>query len=438
MAPVTESGDRVTILATVRATLRNPRSLVSSPARQVSIAVAFNQVIVVALLPLIALLYRISDIGRYQVVLSLAITLQILATCGIEYTLPGIASDEFARRFYRRGVKLLLLLTGLAVIASAGVGIFAGASQLELWLGTALLVFSYGSFALDNARLLRSGRQRVLVHRNVISGVVTVLVQALGGIAFSSFWVLIGGMVLGRAAALLVRDRESGTTRVDVRAPSDLDKRATSLGQSAAWVLGILLSNAALQLPIVAAGALIGSPREAALLALAVRVVSAPASLLGGGASQGFVFTVSRRMRENASDLQEYVARAQRRLTWTSMAVGIGLLILGPLAVVVLFSRAWVGAAWMIAVLAIPYALQLVNRVTTPLFTLFGMSGRLLAIQALRCAVIIAGIAIVEQLDLGVWGLVVAVGATALLFQAAFLMLTTSSTRQWSDERAVA
>ena len=404
------------------------REKLSQPSSQVAIAAAGNQMTPVALLPLIALYFDMNDIADYQVALSAAIILQSLMSLGIEYQIPGLSNAASVRILLKRAVLSSLVLTCVALVLTIQ-GLVTHSPWVSKVVGAWGITVSFALFAVCNSLSARAQDHRALVVSNLSSAVVVIV----GQVAFGFIgWGLLGlvlpltfGRIVGALTSLNFRRRRPSQVRQTAQSSSQMQSGRENL----AWVSAFLISTMALQLPIIAADVIL-SPSQTATFAIALRIASAPASLMGAGLAQAFIFDSSRILLTQPNEFYAFLNRAQKKLIVLSSFGGLLLALIGPISIIVLFDAEWHDAAWMILILALPFTLQTANRVMTPVFTMIHSSGSLLSIQAARLFLTLVSIVVALYVDDRTLALVIGVGVVSLVFQLVFVLTLRSVVRR--------
>lgn len=396
------------------------REKLSQPSSQVAMAAAGNQMTPVALLPLVALYFDMNDIADYQVALSAAIILQSLMSLGIEYQVPSLSNTASVRILLKRAGLSSIVLTCVALALTIQ-GSVTHSPWVSKVVGAWGITASFALFAVCNSLRARAQDHRALVVSNLSAAAVTIA----GQVAFGFIGWGLAGLVLPLAfgrivGALTSLDFRRRRPRRDPQLAQNSSPMQSSR-ENFAWVSAFLISTMALQLPIIAADVIL-SPSQTATFATALRIASAPASLMGAGLSQAFIFDSSRILLTRPHEFYAFLNRTQKKLIVLSSLGGLLLALMGPISIIGLFDAEWHDAAWMILILALPFTLQTANRVMTPVFTMIHSSGPLLSIQVARLFLTVVSIAVAFYVVDGALALVIGVGVVSLVFQVVFVL----------------
>ena len=372
----------------------DPTLLHRYPGAAVAGAVIFGQVCLIFALPFLTRAYSVVEFASYQVAFSIAVVLQTVITAGNESLIPCQRDDRGVTRVQRSAVKCVIasaaVLGGLAALLLIGRQASAGLIALN----ALIVAVAFASTAIDNAVLISRSDAGTLIIRNLCSGVLGVALQLTAAhVSAPTVWLAVALLVARIVSQCLIRSRRTASRNRRLSA-EDLPTEEVSSRRwttTAQWTLANLLANVSMQAPVVIA-MLILDMAAAAQLAMAIRLVGALATLVGGGVSQGFIFELKHRLAHSPHKAFSFFKQRQRALGATSMACGVLITILAPWTVPLVFGQNWTPAGTVAAVLGIPFALQLANRVVTPAFPLMGPSyiNKLLRVQAIRVGLVLA------------------------------------------------
>lgn len=387
------------------------------PSTKVALLAGLNQMSPVVLLPYVTIAFGVRENSQFQIALSLAIIIQTLISLGVEYQIPAAKNRTLIRRLLKKSVYsaiIVSLLYGILIFSAT----FNSIDYIDVLLGGLAIALSSAFFSVANALNIRDQNHLALIASNAICAITIILGQVICGIFWDNVYGLVIPIMIGRLLggfSSLLSLRQS-TRTID---GEDSNVKPSGGAENTLWVLSFLVSTVALQLPVLIAGAAFESAQSAAL-AIALRIVSAPASLLGSGLAQGFMFDASERLRVSHKDFAQFVSSTQQRLTVISLTAGLALGILAPVTISLLFRDEWHAAGWMILVLAVPFTLQTVNRVLTPVFTMISSSGTLFTLQLCRIMALSIFMCVALMLQTGINGMVFAIAIVSILFQVSF------------------
>lgn len=351
--------------------------------RRLSASGVFAQLSLLAAIPLMTRFVAAESVALYQIALSIGVILQVAMTGGLEYLIPS-ASKSIVLHLRRRARRYRLLALFIAA-ASAGSLLVAGSStSAQVLLGASAMGAVYATFATDSAVFARQNQIRVLERRNYTFGFLLITSQVAACLLIPSFWSLVAGVVLARLSAVVIVRGRAGTENslVPGEADSTTDDVLSSR-QSTAWFAAILVSNLAVQLPVLLVS--LQSFQQAGELSLAIRLAGLPASVVGAAVSQSFALHLAGMVREgmNRAVVPRFVQRNQVRWALVGLTLGGLQMLLTPF-ITLLLGDEWRRVSTFVLVLALPFSLQLVNRIVTPFYILFNCAGTLLLLQSVR------------------------------------------------------
>lgn len=393
--------------------------------RQITLSALVAQLSLLVVTPLATRMVGTVEFGDYQIALSASAIAQIVLTGGVEYLIPASTGTHRAQ-LRRRGN--LFLGTGLVLVAliSTAVALAATPRVTAIVVGAGVVAATYAFTILDTAYRASTGDYGTIVRRNMIFGVSIVVLQLLTLLVWPTFWGLVAAVLVARVLSLpLARIRLSRTARAAAAPPVEdavAAGAAPGLSQNFAWLGGVALSSLAVQAPVFLVG--LYSLDLAGQLALAIRIVGLPAAILGAAVSQGFSLRLAEMVRTGRdAEVGPVIQRVQRQWLVAGLGIGVVTAAVSPWLVPLVFGRGWSTAGLYIAILAVPFGIQLVNRIVTPAYPLFHRNGalalfhlaRLVAVAAVMLALLAAGPAVV-------WSVVALAAVSAVAFVAFVLM----------------
>lgn len=390
---------------------------------------AVGQVGMLVALPIVTRTYTVHDVGLFQIASALALIAQPAATWRLEFIIPTADSESEARRDFRSGVWF----SAIALAVSALISIIALlAHSADVATASAMvgpLVFAYGLLALDNAVLIRRGLTRELALRNFLSGV-------LGG-AFQVVVALAGLPVVSLALAVLAA-RLVAILFTRRRWSGPLDARQSQskypLRRSVPTVLSGLVSNASVNaLPLVIPAS--GGVAAAGYAGTAQRIAGAPVAFVGQALGQLVQGKVAPLVREGRPDVQHAVMRYLKTALLPTTLVAVALAVGGPLLAEPVLGPGWQPTGIMLAVLALPFSLQLLVAPINPVLVMIHRERSLLVMQVSRlvCAVAGAVVAAIATNDTLIVVAVFAVVTSAAYIVTVLVIYTLCG--QWDRDR---
>lgn len=283
---------------------------------------AAAQVVAFAVSPVLTRLYTPEQIGAFSVYLSVILIALPISTLSYEVAIPLPESRE-------DGVSLLLVALTSGFVASGILGVMSllavdrFSSEFGLAdLKSAVWIFPLGLIVASTLQVLtfwsiREGDFASIARSRLAQSSSSAATQVLAGLLASGTLGLALGDILGRLfGSLVLGFRSLGKTTVDwtqvnftrVRLVA-VRYRRFPLFQSWGGTLNTVTSH----MPVVIVTVYYGLPM-AGQFALAVRVLQAPALLLGSAFAQAYINRAADLARDDPSHLLETFDRLARRL----------------------------------------------------------------------------------------------------------------------------
>ncbi|MFC4787267.1 lipopolysaccharide biosynthesis protein [Nocardioides sp. MAHUQ-72] len=343
-----------------------------------------------AVLPILTRAFQPSQLGLYQIALSVALVAQPFATTRIEYVLPVQKSPLSVTRLVRRatmmslGTCLLLTLSGAVFWL---IGRQAGATTAVM---TATLLAVYAWTAVDNALLVRARDYRRLATRNLLGGLTSGGMQLVVALWVPNVAALALAMFAGRGFALLLTRRSTSSL---LALGDGVDTNEYTARRAVTTVaLGTVSTTVLQALTLVTASTL--GQAAAGLVGTTQRVAGAPASFVSQGLAQlvqgrfSPVFTGGSQTAFHRTLLRTLIP-----LTALAGVIALGLAVGGPLLVEPVLGPEWGAAGPLLAIVAVPTALQMMMGALNPLFVMAGGESTLLVQQLIRLVLSVGGAA---------------------------------------------
>lgn len=294
---------------------------------------------------------------RVRVACTLNIAIALVLALG------GVLASPWIAEFFRtpESVHLFQALFGYLVLRGAG--------QVQL--------------AVMQRDLRYRERTVVDVTRALVRGVVS-LVMALQG---AGAWAIVGGLLAGEAVALVVVVAYV-PLRPTLRLPRSIVSTLLSFGLSvlALKVVSALVNNAD---NIVVGGRL--GPTELGLYSLAFRLPELCIDSVNWIFSSVAFSLYAKARGQGLEVFRASMLRALRITTLYGFSAGVGLAILAPIAVPVLFSDRWQAAVTPAVLLALAAGLGSVGYASGDIFPALGKPATLLKLTAIMCVLTLVG-----------------------------------------------
>ena len=333
---------------------------------------ASAQVLTILVAPLLTRLYTPEDFGLLAVYASILGLIAVVATLRYEMAIPIAEADQVAANIV--GLSFLVLL-GSTLLISIVLGLVGSslAAQMNMpllssysWL-IPVGVLLGGIYNIFNYWAVRSKHFSSISNAVVSQSVVSVTIQVLGSV-FGSVALVVGtvaGQGVGsvRLARLaLTQPVFKGVSWLGIKQAAFRYKNFP-IFSSAAGLINSLGYQAA---PLIIA-ALIG-PAAAGVYALASRVVTMPAALIGGAV--GSVFLSDAPEQHRLHRLGSLVEKVHEKLSILAAPPAVFLIFFGPQAFAFVFGEDWRISGEFARWLALPLYAAFV---TSPLSVIFAV-----------------------------------------------------------------
>ncbi|MDX2377985.1 oligosaccharide flippase family protein [Microbacterium sp. LRZ72] len=358
-----------------------------APAARPALALVASQVIgqlaLAAVIPVLTRAYPPAELGVYQIAFAIAFIVLPVATLRLEYVVPTTHSPALVTRRLRLGLGTATALGAAALLGGLIAGATGAGDAAGILVMSGLLIPALGLPLLDGARLIRRGARRALAVRNLVGGVAGASLQAVfaltGGDVLLLPVALLVGRLIGILASRFVTDAAAPGPAADAE---ERDERYT-LARAAPTIGAGVLAGATIQGLTVIAGATLGTG-AAGQAGVAQRIASAPIALAGQALTQTTQLEFSRIIRDRRPELARSLAAHVRVFLLAGAAVGLALAVGGPLLAGPVLGEQWAPAGILIAMLALPAALQVAVSPTDFLFVMLRRERMLLALQGAR------------------------------------------------------
>ena len=395
--------------------------------RLVSISAVYSQLSLILVTPLLVRIVQPEIFGSYQVALSVAAIVQITFTGGIEYVMPSV-SAEASLHLRRRAQVFMAIASAAAACLTLGVILFGHVNIAATLAGGCLIGAIYGLTALDTAYRASLGSIRTVVRRNLIFGTGIVILQPLAAVLWPTFYGLVAAIIMARLLSIAVTLQSASRPEVHLEDSISSGRgraiKPPNLTQNFAWVAGVTISNIAVQFPVLIIG--LSSLEMAGQVAIAVRVVGVGSALLGSAVSQGFSlrFAFMIRLGESRLAIAHMLHKVQRQWSLIGIVIGLAITVVAQLAGGMIFGDKGNTIGDLVSIMAIPFGLQIVNRIVTPVYPLIQRNGTLSVLQLIRllgvCASMIGTLAATSSTFLAIGAMSLASG----VFYIAFMIVT--------------
>lgn len=332
---------------------------------KLSFGTLIGRLITLAALPVLTRLYSPDDFAILAVYLAIVSTVAVAACLRLEIAIPLAKNDDDAANL------LALALVGLGVVASLVLLLILFIpARLAGWLGQPAIVphlwlvplgitfaGTYSAFQFWTTRARRFGSIARTRIGQVAAGVSVML--SLGWAGVAPLGLLLGNMLnIGSGGfSLGLQALRNDRDKLRTISPRRMQETLRHYRRYPIYSTPEALFNiAGVQVPVLLIAAHAGA--EAGFLLLAMQVMTAPMTLLGGSISQVYMSRAPEALREGR--LAPFTMSIMRRL----VIIGVGPLILAgilaPLLFPLIFGEEWARAGVIVAWLVPWMALQFI------------------------------------------------------------------------------
>lgn len=345
---------------------RAPASIVRS-ILAIASGSALGSLIGLAASPLITRLFTPEEFGVFSVATATAVVLLSMVTGRMDLALPIPSADSEARALLALGVMMAVISISLITVTtivwpSMWTAVVSDELKDQHLLAVPVLLVPMSAYLLLNAWAVRQGRYRQIATRSILQSSATAAAQLVAGAFALGSLGLIGGFFVGQfvgAASLAIG---AGLTRGRTHETSEL-LAATRAYRRYPLILAPAGSVNALgmQAPLLIVASTYGA-HEAGVLALAQRMLAAPAAMMGQSVAQVYTGELAKGMRKGGGE-------ALLTLFWkTTRLLACGGCVLafiaGPIAFVsfgAIFGTEWGQSGTVAAILAFGVAAQVLG-----------------------------------------------------------------------------
>lgn len=368
-----------------------------SPVAKILLGSAGGQGLLLIASPLLTRLYTPADFGFLAVLTALSAVLGVLATLRWEagIVLPRRDAEARALGWLALGSAICISLITYVTISlwpSMIIGLTgtSGAEVIIWLLPTTIMAISVHKVL--SAWMVRKEQFARLGRRNFLVGVGQLIIQVGLGLAGIKPVGLLLGLAGGRlagAGGAFGRDSffETGfPKRRTLRRAARRYRRFPLVSSFSAFV-----NSLGLQAPILLLSAFYGSAGFG-LLALTIRVITAPVGLIADAVSQHFESAASKAIRQESSALLAILRNTVLRQALLGAGPVALLVIFGPWLFATIFGADWEMAGVYAQVLSIGYYFQFIVSPVSKTLLLLELHGRQAAWDTARAAATLVGV----------------------------------------------
>lgn len=375
-----------------------------SGAAKLGAGVAFGQLLVVLVSPLLSRLFSPEQFGVYALVVAISAVVTVVSTGRLELAVPVADSDRSARDALLLGALYLLVGTLFAtvlVVVATLLGQRVVPIGLELLLVPAFAFFA-GLFELASAYLVRRRRYAAAARRSVLlNGTMAASQVGLGAAGWSA------GLSIGHVVSRIVGSWYAlhvGGIRIrrDLRGLQRSGVRSVVRRTSHFPIVlapSALVNAVGAQAPVLLFGLLLG-PAAAGLFGFTQRVLGAPVALLGQSLAQVYTAESASSRRTRTRDTRMLFLRSSAILMSAAAFIGAAIYLLSPPLFGPIFGDEWVEAGGIAQALSIGVAAQMVAVPLSQTLIVFGRYRTQLSWDVGRLVVVVSAVVVPNALGL--------------------------------------
>lgn len=373
-------------------------------AAKLGAGVAFGQLLVVLVSPLLSRLFSPEQFGVYAIIVAISAVVTVVSTGRLELAVPVAETDRGARDALLLGMLYLLvgtLATTVVVVVATVLGQQVVPIGAELLLVPAFAFFA-GLFELASAYLVRRRRYAAAARRSVLLNGTMAGTQVGFGAAGWSAGLSIGHVISRVVGAWYALHVGGIRIRRDLRGLQRSGVRRVARRTSHFPIVlapSALVNAVGAQAPVLLFGLLLG-PAAAGLLGFTQRVLGAPVALLGQSLAQVYTAESASSLRTRTRDTRMLFLRSSAILLATATALGIAIYTLSPALFGPLFGEEWVEAGGIAQALSIGVAAQMVAVPLSQTLIVFGRYRTQLTWDVGRLVVVAAAVVIPSGLGM--------------------------------------
>jgi O-antigen/teichoic acid export membrane protein len=357
--------------------------------------------------PLLARIFAPAEFGVLAGFIGIVSIASILVTGRYEWAIVPARSRATAIDVMRLALLIAFAMSALAAVVVPFLPHHASIpSAMLLLLGSS--IFMVAAERVMSTSLTRDGAFSVLALNRIIQSVATVSLQAIAGLAGLGAWGLVGGQLLGQAAALSAARRGLDVKRllrVDRRAISAYTALAAKLRSYPLMMMpGSLANEGVNQLPLFVFLGAYGA-ESAGLMAMVQRLITAPVSLVATAVGEVFRSEAARSFRERG-DCRGVLLRYLVSTVIGAAVLSTATYLVGGRLLAALFGPQWEGVEPITQVMALLMFGQIIALPFAQTSLLAGLQGwdllwnlvRLVVIAIVLAACVLSGMPFLHTL----------------------------------------
>lgn len=361
-----------------------------------------------AVTPFLSRLYTPQEFGSFSALVAVTGLFSGVSTFRLEVLAQRVSSSNEAAALIRSALLSAAAWGGVITLTVVVLRQFSGLDAT--WLAVGLLVTLASLQLIGTAIQTREARYRDLAAANFVQGAGIGTLQLIGGLLSPSVWTLVAGF----GGARLIWLREGSRIRWRGKLSKSMQSQAKRFAATSG--LGALVNSAGTSAPIILVALAFGE-LSAGLLAMAIRLLVGPLSVIGQAVAAANMGEIGRSVRESDGQAARHVFSGIRRMLVLGFIPCAAAALVGPIWVPKLLGPGWGDAGVLLAILT-PGALG--QFAIAPFAQMVNLSGRgawLLAWDTTRLLLISASFLVPGFLGWGLmWGAVLFSASQVLLY----------------------
>jgi O-antigen/teichoic acid export membrane protein len=327
---------------------------------------AFAQLLTIILLPILTRLYSPEDFGVLAVYLSFVSLISVVACLRMEIAIPIPKEDKDAVALFVLSLGSVVVIT---LLTAVGTTLFfkqihqATGGKLEgyVWL-IPLSVFFSGIYAALQYWATRHKAFSLVAKTRLSQAVSGSSMQiGLGYAGLAPFGLLVGQLVSMGAGIIglsgyFIKNSSLLLRNINVSELKSVFKRYDRFPKYSTWEA--FANSGAIQIPVILI-AYYAVSAEAGFLMLAMRLLSAPMSLIGGAVAQVYLAEASEKNYEG--QLRQFTQKTVRTLAKIGIPPILFAGVAAPFLIPIIFGKEWQRAGMMIAWMSPWFLMQFIT-----------------------------------------------------------------------------
>lgn len=334
------------------------------------------QAIPIFISPILTRIYSPQEFGIFAIYIAVCSILSVVATGRYEQVVMLPKKDEDAANVVILSIIVAALfsffLLVLVSIFNVRISVLLGNPAISVWLYLIpLSVLTMGAYNALNYWLNRKKQFKTMSTNRIMQGSVTASGQLAFGYGGVSSVGLIGGFIIGWLTALLFAARSYNCKSFPMQLSSVVSQAKLYRDYPRVSAPGALLDCASVQAPIF----FLTRGYEAATVgffSLAMRAISAPASIIGSSIGQVYFQKISVLVHTSSEEVFPEVIKSAKKLAILAVAVFLPFIFFGSEIFEFIFGEKWRVAGDYVKIIS---PALLVRFIVSPLSTIFLATG---------------------------------------------------------------